>query len=196
METVSRSWTIASWLLAGHGDDVVAIDRALDGLDADVVLVQSVRERDVVQLAAALGANHVWARSHHPRGRLSSRAVGLAVLTPHRITTARVDVISTARSTWSRHRRTAQTATVERADHSGYTFGHAAAPNDAPTVPTGGAPAVTVHPARIAADPARALDLPDGATIVSAAAHRPFDGEPLLVATFAMPWVRGDFPAV
>ncbi len=198
-ETVTRRWTIATWLVAGHPGDVEAIAVPLDALGADAIALQSVREHDVEQVAAALGANHVWAKSHHPRARLfPGSAVGLALLTPHRIRDDGTIVVSEARSLWSRRRRIAQVATVERPDHSAYAIGHCMAPgrDGLPfTTPTGGAPAVTIRPVQVGIDAELALDLPDGATPIDTATSRPVaDMAELLSVTFEMPWVQGDFP--
>ena len=196
METALRRWTIATWLLAGHGSEIETIDRALGELDPDAVLLQSIRRLDVRQVAAGLGFNHTWAQSHSPRSRLlRGSTVGLAVLTPHRIGWSFDVVVTRQRSTWSKHRRIAQTATVIRSDHSSYEFGHAVGPVSAFATQPHGAPPVRVHPARIDGDPSQAIELPGGATQVSLTTHRPIpDAAQLLVVTFEMPWVQGDFP--
>jgi hypothetical protein len=198
IETVLRRWTVATWLIAGHGDDVEPIGRAIEEVAADAVLLQSIRQPDAQQLAAGLGFHHVWAMSHSPRSRLiRGSAVGLAVLTPHRIGDTFDVVVSEQRSKWSNQRRIAQTATVKRPDHSSYAFGHAVAPVSVFTSQPGSAPPVRVYPARIDGDPSQAVELPDGADIVSLNTVRPITGAAqLLSVTFEMPWVQGDFPVV
>ena len=196
IETVLRRWTLATWLVAGTDADVGAVDRALERVTADVVLLQSIRRIDAQQLAAGLGFHHVWALSHSPHSRLlRGSAVGLAVLTPHRIGDTLDVVVSEKRSKWSKQRRIAQTATVIRSDHSSYAFGHSVAPVSVFRSQPGDPPPVRVHPARIDSDPNQAVELPDGANPVSVEAVRPIDGAAqLLSVTFEMPWVQGDFP--
>jgi hypothetical protein len=196
MATVRRRWTIATWLLARGGGDPAALTAALGGLDADAVTLQSVRHDLVEQVGPALGMNHAWARSHHPHSRLiPGSAVGLCVLTPHRITSSTDHVVSERASVWSTKRRIAQVATVERHDHSAYTIAHAVERLDGVVVPTGAAPTVLVRPTRVGVDDDRAIELPSGATVIGSQVSRPIDGvEPLLAVTFEMPWVQGDFP--
>ena len=196
IDTVPRRWTLATWLVAGHGGQVETIDRAITDVSADAVLLQSIRQSEVEQLAASLGFHHVWALSHYPRSRLiRGSGVGLAVLSPHRIVEAFDVVVGEHRSSWSKQRRIAQTATVARDDHSGYQFGHAVAPVTVFGSQPNAAPAVRVHPARIDSDPALAVELPDAASVVSlAVAHPIADAAALLSLTYEMPWVQGDFP--
>lgn len=198
IKTVLRRWTLATWLVAGTDGDVGAVDRALERVAADVVLLQSIRRIDAQQLAAGLGFHHVWAQSHSPRSRLlRGSTVGLAVLTPHRIGDTFDVVVSEQRSKWSKQRRIAQTATVIRPDHSSYAFGHSVAPISVFRSQPGDPPPVRVHPARIDSDPRQAVELPDGASLVSVEAVRPIDGAAqLLSVTFEMPWVQGDFPVI
>lgn len=196
METVLRTWTVASWLVAGFGDDTDAAGSELTSLGADVVLLQSLAERGLEMLAAAVGMQHRWALSHYPRSRLfPGSAVGLGVLTPHRVSDVADIVTSETASTWSRDRRVMQIATIERADGSGYAFRHAVGPM--PDLGPVGAPLVSVHPARIDGDAAHAIDLPDEATLVSVDVRQPVaDRAGLLVVSFVMPWVQGDFAPV
>lgn len=194
-ETVQRRWTVASWLLAGV-DDVEAVTHALEALSADAIALQSVHERDADTVAAALGMQMAWEVSHYPRSRLLlGSAVGLAVLSPHRITSSHSTVINDHRSLWSGKRRIAQLALVERHDQTGYTFVHALG-TIAPTVPTTGFPAVRMVPVGVD-EAAAAIVLPAEATTVSSSTETPIDGAPpLLATTFEMPWVRGDFPVI
>ena len=194
IDTVPRRWTLATWLVAGHGGQIDTIDRAITDIGADAVLLQSIRQSDVGRLAAGLGVDHVWALSHYPRSRLiRGSGVGLAVLSPHRIVEAFDVVVGEHRSSWSKARRIAQTATVVRDDHSGYQFGHAVAADTVFGSQPNAAPAVHVHPARIDSDPALAVELPDAASVVSLAVARPIpEAAPLLSLTYEMPWVQGD----
>lgn len=196
IESVARRWTIATWLLARADEQVEAVAASLGTDTVDVVALQSVRERDAAHLSAALGCNHSWARSHHPRSRLlPGSAVGLAVLTPHRITASDDHLVGDHRSLWSSKRRIAQISIVERDDHSAYTIVHAAERIDGQTAPPGAAPPIVIRPAQIGVDDARAIQLPAGAVTVSASTTAPIDGgASLLVVTFEMPWVTGDFP--
>jgi hypothetical protein len=196
IQTVSRRWTIATWLVAGHGGQIETIDHAIEDLSCDAMLLQSIRESDVQPLAAGLGFHHVWALSHYRRSRLiRGSGVGLAVMTPHRIVDSFDVVVGDHRSTWSTDRRIAQTVSIERTDHSSYQFSHAVVPVTVFASQPNGAPAISVHPARIDSDPAGAIELPEQATVVSRTVDRPITGVAQLVSvTFEMPWVQGDFP--
>jgi hypothetical protein len=199
-QSVSCRWTVASWLLAREGRDVDAVVRALTTVEADAVAVQSVRAREATAIATHLDLHHVWAKSHHPRSPLIPRsALGLAIMSPHRITGALQSVVGEHTSIWSTKRRIVQIATVQRtSDHTAYSFGHSLAPVDvfdgAGSAAPGSAPLVVIRPARIGVDDARAIEVPDTAAVSSVEVRRPIPtAEPLLVTAFEMPWVEGGF---
>jgi hypothetical protein len=196
MATVNRRWTIATWMVARLDDRLDAAVRALEQIGADAIALQSIGEADTVDLAAALGVHHAWARSHHPRSRLlPGSAVGLAVVTPHRITGGHDLILGDPRSLWSSQRRVAQTVVIARADQSAYAVAHATERLDEAALPTGSAPLVRIRPAQVGIDDSRALQVPLGATTLAALSETPLDGiAPLLAVTFEMPWVQGDFP--
>jgi hypothetical protein len=197
--TVTRCWTLATWLLTGlddagaHADPTVA---ALRALDADVIAVQSVRRPVAELLAGALAMRHEWALSHYPRTPLfRSQGVGLAVFTPHRIIEHRTVVVSTASSTWSNDRRIAQAVLIERPDHSSYAVVHAVPPVDAHAGFDGSAPTIVIRPVQVGIDPSRAIELPPTATAVATDTTVPIaGGQPLLVVRFEQDWVQPDFP--
>lgn len=199
MTTVNRRWTVVTWMLArvdgvaGAGTDTVTAALAATGPDA--VALQSVDADRVAEIAAALGMHHAWARSHHPRSRLiPGSGIGLAVLSPHRISNPRDHVIGETRSLWSSKRRIAQTAVIERADHSAYTIAHAAERLDDATVPTGAAPLIRIRPPQVGIDRHRGLEVPVGATTLEVSTTAPIDGvAAMLMVRFEMPWVQGDF---
>lgn len=193
-ETVPRTWTIGSWLVAGI--DVASIGDALSQAKTDAFALQSIRKDDIEQVADRLSMRHVWELSHHPVSRLfPGSGVGLAVLTRHSIGDSASIVTNNHSSRWSKHRRIAHFAVVERADHSGYTVGHAIGSPDPESM--GGmppAPLVWFRPGQVDIDADRAVDLPDGATAAETAVHRPVGGkQPFLTVTFELPWVQGDF---
>jgi hypothetical protein len=196
LRSVPRTWTIVSWLLA-RGTDVDATGDALWSREADVIALQSVREADVRRVAERLDTVYAWELSHHPRSRLRpGGGVGLAVLTPHRLSRSSSVVTNDHRSPWSRERRIAQIVTVERSDHSGYSVGHALTAADPDRLRYGTYPLVWVRPTQIGIDPARAVELPDGATVVHTETASPIEGvEPMLSLTFDLPWVESDCPA-
>lgn len=196
MQSVSRRWTVASWLLARHDDRLDAISDAVRAVGADAFVAQSIGEGEAERLAGSLGFHRTWAISHHPHSRLlPGSGVGLAVMTPHEITSAIDTVISESSSLWSTHRRIAQAVLVDRADHSGYVIAHAVAEAGTVPSPSPGAPMVRVHPARVATDPDHAIELPDTCTDVAISSSTPVEGmEPMVVASFDMLWVQGDFP--
>jgi hypothetical protein len=199
-QPVTRRWTVASWLLTRWGHDIDAVVRALATIEADALAVQSVRARDATEIATQLDLHHVWAKSHHPRSPLVPRsAVGLAIMSPHRITGSLQSAVGEHTSIWSTKRRIVQIATVQRAsDHTSYSFGHSLAPVDvfdgAGSSTAGSAPLVVIRPSRVGVDDARAIEVPDTADVSSIEVRRPIpEAEPLLVTAFEMPWVQGGF---
>lgn len=195
IETVPRTWTIASWLVPGV--DAASIGDRLAEVDADAFALQWIRKEDIERVADRLSMRHVWEVSHHPITRLfPGTGVGLAVLTPHAIGDSASIVTNNHSSAWSRQRRIAHFAVVERADHSGYTIGHAVGSPDPVSMPGAPpAPMVWFRPAQVGVDPDRAVDLPEDATTTEIAVRRPVaDEQPLLAVTFEMPWVQGDHP--
>ena len=193
-ETVSRTWTIASWLVAAT--DPAAVGRSLSGVDADAIALQSLREDHAERIADRLGVACAWELSFHPRSRLvPGSGIGLAVLTPHTIADSVSFVTNNHSSTWSKHRRIAQFAVVERPDHSGYTIGHAVGSPDPESMGHPPAPFVWFRPEQVGLDAGRAVEVPGQATVVETATSTPLEGSaPMLTVTFEMPWVRGDFP--
>ena len=196
-ETVQRRWTVTTWLLAGV-DDFEAVVHALEPLTADAIALQSVHERDADTVAAALGMQMAWDVSHYPRSRLVlGSSVGLAVLTPHRVSATHTTVTSATSSLWSTSRRIAQFCTVERHDHTGYTIVHAVGPTHGAVVDAGGFPLVRMTPEQVGVDETRAIELPAAASGASSTVSQPIDGANRLQATsFALPWVQGDFPVI
>ena len=197
-ETIQRRWTVTSWLVA-HGDaDLDRLIAALRGVDADAHALQSLEESDVERIADALDMQHAWEMSHHPTSRLfPGSAVGLAILSPHRIAGSSSTVVNDHSSLWSTRRRIAQWATVARDDHSAYTIGHAVGSVLGGVYPTTGAPLIEIRPEQVDHDADRAIGLPKGATTIESATSRPIERvAPMLAATFEMPWVQGDLPVV
>lgn len=194
METVPRTWSIASWLVPNLGTD--AIGDGLADVDVDAVALQSVKRDDVERVAQRLGIRHAWELSFHPASRLiPGSGIGLAVLTRHTIGDSAGVVTNNHSSTWSRHRRIAHFAVVQRADHSGYTIGHAVGAPDPESSGAPPAPLVWFRPEQVGIDDTRAVDLPDGATVTGTRTSEPVAGaSKLFVVTFDMPWVQGDFP--
>lgn len=182
-------------MIAHGGVDVEAIVVALDALRADAFALQSIEESAVKEVAAALGVHHRWELSHYPTSRLvPGSGVGLAVVSPHVFRDSIGVVTNDHASKWSKQRRIAQVATVERPDHSGYSIVHAVGA-ERDVSPIGPAPTVTFRPEQVGVDAASAVDLPDGATVVRVETTQPIErANHLMVVTFDMPWVRGDFP--
>lgn len=196
-ETVLRRWTVATWLLAGV-DDFEAVAHALESLSADAIALQSVHERDADTVAAALGMQMSWEVSHSPRSRVFlGSSVGLAVLTPHRVSASHATVTSAKTSLWSTSRRIAQCCTVERHDHTGYTIAHAVGPTHGVTAGAGGFPIVRMVPEQVGVDASRAIELPPEAGAATSTVAEPIEGANRLQATsFELPWVQGDFPVI
>ena len=197
-ETVVRRWTVATWLVAGMSDQLEMVTQAIDAADVDAVALQSLRRDDAETIGTALGMRVAWELSHYPVTRLfPGSGVGLAVLTPHTITSSHAVVTNEHRSTWSSKRRIAQFAVVERHDQTVYAIGHAVGPTNGVRSPAGSFPLVAMTPEQVGVDSNRAITLPDGATLVGSQVTRPADDRAhLQVTTFEMPWVRGDFPVI
>ena len=197
-QSIERSWTVVTWLVALGRSDLDAVVDALRGIDADAIALQSLEESDVEHVADALGVRFAWELSYHPVSRLiPGSGIGLAVLSPHGVDTSHHVVINEHHSTWSKHRRIAQFAVVNRADHSGYAIGHAVGSVTAGAMPGVSAPLVMIRPEQVEHDARRAVEVPNGATVTNTDVIRPIENAaPMLTVTFEMPWVQGDFPVV
>ena len=118
----SVEWTITSWNIHGKDDpDIATVADALRSESPDVVVIQEARRRQTEQIAAALEMRFTWALKHYPYTKLfSSRAEGMAILTPHALDAAGHTELTrgTFRDPW--RRRIAQWALVGRADRSAY----------------------------------------------------------------------------
>lgn len=193
--TEPRRWTIATWLVAHAARDLGRVGATLSELSADAWALQSLTEEDAGQLAERLGATCVWQLSHHPRSRLiPSSGLGLAVLTHHRVSDSVSFVTNNHSSPWSKHRRIAHFAVVERDDHSGYTIGHAVGSPDPEHRGLPPAPLVWFRPTQVGVDDGRAVELPDGATAIGHELRRPIEhAPPAMAVTFEMPWVTDGF---
>lgn len=197
METVTRRWTVVTWLVADLDADEHVVP-ALAPLAADAIALQSIRERDATAVAEALGMHVAWERSHYPASRLlPGTALGLAVVSPHAIRASHGLVCNDHPSLWSTERRIAQYVTLERGDHTTYAVGHAVGPSKVGEPPTGSIPVVRAVPEQVGVDARRAIVLPEAATFVSDITERPVDGRhPYQVTVFEQPWVSGDFPSL
>lgn len=193
--SVNRTWAVVSWRLGTAGHDTDAAVDALDPLDVDVVALQWVRAREVRAIANHLDLPYVWARSHHPVSRLvPGSAIGVAVMTPHRIVSSTARPIGDETSLWSSRRRVMQAVGVTRKDHTGFTIVHGSGPlpSDADRAASG-APAILVDGAT-GPGMRPQVGVPDGATLLSSDHRRPIDGAAQLVVTrFEMTWVEGGF---
>ena len=173
-ETVLRTWTIASWLVAPTADDPAAVGKAVQATGADAVALRSLREDDAERIADRIGATCAWELSYHPRSRLiPGSGLGLAVLSRHTIGDSVSFVTNHHPSTWSKQRRIAQFAVVSRDDHSGYTIGHSVGSPDPESTARPPAPLVWFRPEQVAVQPAHAVDLPDAAAAVVVEASTP-----------------------
>lgn len=107
---MSGSVTVLTWNLQGsHGVDVDVVSRIIGATNADVVALQEVQERQAGRLASTLGHRHRWVFKHWP---IRARAEGLAILTPHPITSSRSFVLSKA-AFWDWRRRVGLVASIE-----------------------------------------------------------------------------------
>jgi endonuclease/exonuclease/phosphatase family metal-dependent hydrolase len=104
--------TLLTWNVQGsEGLDMAVVVDVVRDACADAVALQEVQRRQARALAEALGlAGRRWAWKHWP---VVHRAEGLAVLTPHRLTSARAFALRRA-PFWSWRRRIGVDATIER----------------------------------------------------------------------------------
>lgn len=186
-----------SWRVAAAQADPPEMSDPLEHLDADVIALQSVRSRVTRRTAEALDYHHAWVPSHHPRSRLlPGSAVGLAILTPHRITLASETVIGHEHSLWSPRRRIAQTVTVMRADRSAYAISHRSSDEPGPAFgqAVGSAPLVVVQPGGPDRFHEPTITVPDGAVVTDSTVTSPLaDTAPLVCTRFDMTWAAGGF---
>lgn len=194
-ETVLRTWTVATWLVAGADGRLDAIVGALRSVGADAVALQSVRRADAEHIADALGQHVAWDLSYYPKTPVfAGSGVGLCMLSPHEIAATESGPLpDRPTSTWSRGRRIYQHSVVRRADHTEYHLLHAV--GLAAFHADGAGNRVAITPEQVGVDAARAIEIPDAATLVNAQVERPIATvAPLQATTFEMPWVQGDFP--
>jgi hypothetical protein len=192
---VTRVWTVASWHLGAAADATDAVTDALDAIECDNVAIQWIRSRQARAIADRLDLPYAWARSHHPTSRLiPGSAVGLAVLTPHRIARSAERPVGEHTSLWSSQRRVMQIVTVSRSDRTSYTLCHGTA-----ALPARGVDVANGPPVLVVGEPSgpglrSPIALPNGATSVSTEHRTPNEGaNPLVVASFEMTWVEGGF---
>jgi endonuclease/exonuclease/phosphatase family metal-dependent hydrolase len=109
---------LITWNVQGsQGIDVAAVAAVIREQAPDVVALQEIQRRQAVRLAAALTmTSRRWAFKHWP---VVNRAEGLAVLTPHRLTSAASFPLRRA-PFWNWRRRIGLDAAIER---DGSTFG-------------------------------------------------------------------------
>lgn len=195
--SVTRDWTIASWRVGLTGGNHHAVADVLDELGADAIALQALHQRHAREIANHLDHHHHWSKSHYPSLPLiPGSAVGLAVLTPHRIAAVDESITSEQRTSWSSDRRIAQTVTVMRSDHSAYGISHRSSTDPVPGFepPETAAPHIAINPTLATSGGHPTIALPGGATGVTTDVSSPFAGAPPLVVTrFAMVWVQGDF---
>lgn len=106
------SINVVTWNLRGRArPDVGKIGELLTGFGADIVALQEVQRRQARALAAALGsATAEWSFKHWP---FPTPAEGLAVLSRHRLVSARTVRLSRCAPPWSYRRRIAQLCALE-----------------------------------------------------------------------------------
>ncbi len=111
-----RRWSVTTWNI--HGSEAPPIDGlagAIDGQSPDVVAVQEVRRGQAKSLAAALGMQAHWTQKHYPYSPLVYwKAEGLAILSPHRLTSTGDAELTLSESRSSYMRRIVQWADVDR----------------------------------------------------------------------------------
>lgn len=114
------SWAVTTWNV--HGSTRPPIDALAGALAAqspDVVAVQEIRSGQARALARALGMGRHWSAKHFPFTRLAFwTAEGLAILSPHDITSTGSTELTLGASRRTYLRRIAQWADIEREDGS------------------------------------------------------------------------------
>ncbi|MGH9134125.1 MAG: endonuclease/exonuclease/phosphatase family protein [Ilumatobacteraceae bacterium] len=122
MATVARTWTVTTWNLHGSaGPPIASVAARLRAVPSDVVVLQEIRRRQAESLADALGMHHHWALKHYPlTPLLKSKAEGMAILTPHALSSTGSTSLTPKQSRWTYKHRIVVWGLVERPDHSGY----------------------------------------------------------------------------
>lgn len=122
MSTVDPEWTVLTWNVQGtKPTDIARLAEVIRRDAPDVVVLQEVRLPQARELAAELGMQQVWTFKHHALAPLlPDRAEGAAILTPHTLSRAGDQVVSTARWKRTYRRRIVQWALVSRSDATAY----------------------------------------------------------------------------
>lgn len=115
---MADAWTIATWNLHGSaGPDPTEVAARIESMAADVVVAQEVRRQQARVVSRKLGWHHVWRRKHYPWSVVMWwRAEGLAILSPHRLSSPQRVVLSQRTRHWSYRNRIMLSATVHRRD--------------------------------------------------------------------------------
>ncbi len=117
---VGATWRILTWNVLGAKDpNLTVVAEVIHGYDADVVALQEVRRNQARALAKRLQFQVCWARKHYPYTPLLWwRAEGLAILSPHPLSSIVKATISPGVSTWTYRHRVMVAATARRGDDS------------------------------------------------------------------------------
>ncbi|MFM8266784.1 MAG: endonuclease/exonuclease/phosphatase family protein [Ilumatobacteraceae bacterium] len=117
---MADAWTIATWNLHGSaGPDLVEVAARIESMAADVVVAQEMKRHQARVVSRHLGWHHVWRRKHYPWSVVMWwRAEGLAILSPHRLSSPQRVVLSRRTRHWSYRNRIMLSATVHRRDAS------------------------------------------------------------------------------
>jgi endonuclease/exonuclease/phosphatase family metal-dependent hydrolase len=103
--------TVMTWNIHGSArPNLQGIASWIELSGASVVLLQEVQQRQATQLAELLGWTSQWSLKHAP---VVKPAEGLAILSPHPITSAMTPVLSVRAQRTSFRRRIAQIATIQ-----------------------------------------------------------------------------------
>lgn len=122
MKTIGREWAVVTWNIQGtKRTDLDRLAEVITADSPDVVVLQEARRPQARKLADRLSMTQCWVEKHHPfRPLFPGWAEGAAILTPHQMSSADHEVVSTASSKRSYRRRIVQWATITRDDASGY----------------------------------------------------------------------------
>ena len=192
-------WTIASWRLGEWARDRDRFIDQLEAIGADAIALQRLTARAARAISDALDLPHVWERSHYPEPRIAPRpSVGLAVLTPHRVTATSAIAVTSETSTWSSRRRILQTVALRRSDGQTLAISHRSDSGSGPPFAdiAEHTPVLSINPFPAVGGDTPRISVPTGGSLRAQDVLTPIEGAPPLVVTsFETARARDDFAA-
>lgn len=111
-----RHWSVTTWNVHGsEGPPIDGLAATIAAQSPDVVVLQEIRHAQARSLAKALRMHAHWTQKHYPYSPLVYwKAEGLAILSPHRMTSTGDAELTLGESRSSYMRRIVQWADIDR----------------------------------------------------------------------------------